>query len=345
MRLRWLAIGVIVSIITMLNIQTFAQSANVPTLKTPSIIALETRINFSGIHKDRSAENKYLEQFLNCLRSLNNEKQTVDPEKIKLLIAPLANDESHLKTNSLEQISKKALEEAGQNLLEISSETAKTYQEKTRPFYTHTKDAIELNKRRKKYYASVSNGKTNSLSQKLIRLEYCMIPTALLFDKWAKNLRRKGYPVLIDDFVPMTGIAPKAKKPVFTNIPTKEATKQQNDLVNNYIDEIKKKSLSKEFLSIAESSRLLIKKIKQLQISTNAHFPMCLHLIESIGLAAKNAALWSKKSQTKTDLFYQTFIGTQIIGLRLFMPLDKDAHIFHSQGIGILINDIPDISF
>jgi hypothetical protein len=273
MRLKWFAIGLAVSISSLLNIQSFAQSADMPTLKTPSIIALETRINFSSIHKDRSAGNQDLKQFVDCLRSLRNEDKTVDPAMIKLLIAPLANDEVHLKANSLEQISKNALEEAGQQLLRTSFHNDKTNLEKTRPFYTHIKDAIKVNKKRKKYYAAVSNGKTNPLSRKLIRLEYCMIPTALLFDRWAKSLSKKGYPVLADDFVSMTGIAPKAKKPVYTSVPSRATIKALKASVKSYISEIKEKSSAKEFLAIAESSRLMINKIKHLQVLSEVANP------------------------------------------------------------------------
>ncbi len=213
------------------------------------------------------------------------------------------------------------------------------------PFYTHVKDALIINKQRKHIYSDLSNGKTKFLSGKLLVFENSLIPVAKLFDAWARKLRRKGYPVLESDFVSMSLIS-KAETKVIGISPLKKATKARiKELSNSYLKEALTLANQNRFLELSELSRTFISNIDLIQKKENLLFPLTIHLAESVGLAAKNAHNLCNQYKGKTNRFYSSFIRAQLIGLIPFGSLDFEANQFHTQEIGILVNDLPVISF
>jgi hypothetical protein len=72
---------------------------------------------------------------------------------------------------------------------------------------------------------------------------------------------------------------------------------------------------------------------------------MSIHFIESIGLAARNADIYSQKFNKESDNFYRAFIISQAVGIRFFSLVDLKAQKFHRQNIGIITNDLPAIPF
>jgi hypothetical protein len=211
------------------------------------------------------------------------------------------------------------------------------------PFRHHVKEAIRHNLERMPYYAKMTNNASKKLSKRYIFLERVILPTAALFDKWASYLRKKDIPVLVNDFASMEKIAHPATKPLRTGMPDKDQIKFYHKILRNYRKQVYSAALKKDFVQIQIDTISAMNAVKKLEIRANCHFALTLHLLESIGLSARNADLIGSNAQS--DNFYRAFILSQALGIKIFENIDLNAHQFHAHGIGIIINDLPAIPF
>lgn len=72
----------------------------------------------------------------------------------------------------------------------------------------HLREAIELNRARAPLYARLSAGASRRVSRRLIATERLALPLARLLDAYAERYQDAGIPVLCEDFVEMSGVAP-----------------------------------------------------------------------------------------------------------------------------------------
>lgn len=214
-----------------------------------------------------------------------------------------------------------------------------------KPFSGHVKEAIKINKARAKFYASISSGETGKLSKLYTSLEYCLLPLAAIFDKWGQHYQKMGIPVLLNDFVSMTLIPDAQTQLVRTGKLNAESVKCFKDTLRCYQKNVFAAAARKDFVQIQIATVQALHSLRQLELQNNCNLSLSIHFTESIGLAARNADLLSRKFMKKTDNFYRAFIVLQTAGIRLFSTVDLQAQAFHQAGIGIITNDLPPINF
>jgi len=101
-----------------------------------------------------------------------------------------------------------------------------------------------------------------------------------------------------------------------------------------------------DFQGIADISYVALLEVSGLESRYQVYLPMLRHVIESIGLGALHAIHYSAMSLGETRDLSQEFMSTQILGLNeLIITFDCLANEVHQLGIGVLVNDLPDIPF
>ncbi|MFZ5950757.1 MAG: hypothetical protein ACOYXC_08625, partial [Candidatus Rifleibacteriota bacterium] len=235
----------------------------------------------------------------------------------------------------------KALQIAGQfdyKQLELATSTVG-------PFAGHVKEAIKINKERSAYYASRTGNKSLKLSKLYTGLEYSILPIARIFDRWAAWLMKKGIPVMANDFVMMNDLPTPDTWPVRMGRLSPEGIKQYHAILKDFRKKSFKATGNKDFVSLQVFSIAALHQLKALQEIHRCNLSLSIHLIESIGLAARNADILTAKHGNCAAQFYRAFILMQVVGTRLFAGIDPRAQFFHQEGVGIICNDLPIIPF
>lgn len=222
---------------------------------------------------------------------------------------------------------------------------SKSQADQNKPFSTHVKEAIALNKDRSHYYAQFANGKTKSLSNLYISLEFALLPVAKFMDRWAKKYQKIGYPVLLNDFVCMT-TTPAMTRPLqrYGSL-NREGIKLFKTILRDYQKNGNAAAAKKDFAMVQFYAIKALSDLRHLEKGRNCNLSLSIHLIESAGLSARNAVKIGQMSNNKTDDFYRAFIILQNIGITGFSSIDLQAQQFHQAGIGIVTNDLPAIPF
>jgi hypothetical protein len=214
-----------------------------------------------------------------------------------------------------------------------------------KPFTSHVKEAIEVNKGRKKYYEGVSKGATTNVSLLYTSLEYSLLPLTVFFDRWAQKFRKAGIPVLTDDFVSMSGISSPDKSLLRRGILDRAGRRDLRKMLRAWQWKSGLAASRKDFLKVQLLAMNALHELRQMELRYQCNLALTIHFVESVGLAARNADRLSHQYAKRTDNFYRAFIAIQISGVRLFSKVDLQAQPFHRAGIGIIVNDLPAIPF
>lgn len=114
-------------------------------------------------------------------------------------------------------------------------------------------------------------------------------------------------------------------------------------IVSEFRKELFKLARKKHFIELGASANNCLTALRSLEIETGCSFAMGKHLIESIVLCAANGLRFSAMSNGDTDGLVATNLILQGIGLFPLCSLDVQSSSLHSEGIGIIINDLPQI--
>lgn len=212
-------------------------------------------------------------------------------------------------------------------------------------FADHLEAAIRLNRSRRDVYDRLSGGKSRSLSNRLITLERLTLPAAYGFDRWAKRYQKQGIPIVKGDFVPMQDVRSPFAPPRWRGVANDQDASRLENWLGDYRKTIRTALGKDDFAGIAQASYDLLKRLDAHEESTQTHWAMTKHLVESLGLAAMNAVDYAAMSQGETHRLSRTFLRFQSLGLLGSISLDRKAQALHQKGIGILVNDIPHIPF
>jgi len=215
------------------------------------------------------------------------------------------------------------------------------YEVQNRPFFKHVIDAISINKERARIYSTLSNGKSQKLSAKLISLEYAILPMAKFLDKRALKYQKQGIPVLIEDFVPMENLNSPYELTSHTGEMTKEVVATYFLLISDFKGLVLKLARKKEFKKLEERARASLHSLRALEDATNCSFAMGKHLVESVVLSAENGSRYNIMSDGETDNIVAANLILQGVAFFPLCELDVKAADLHEEGIGIIINDLP----
>lgn len=212
-------------------------------------------------------------------------------------------------------------------------------------FAVHLKEAIEINRERKKIYSKMTETRSLALSRALIFFESCAMPAAIWIDRQAIQFNKMGIRVIEGDLVPMVPLPPADAPPLYRKRASKNILSRVKTELKKYRHSIRKDLERCDFLAIAERSFNFYQEVKKIEEEQNCHFAMTRHLVESLGFSALHAPLYAESSAQATIPLSKRFIWMQIFGLGIGLWLDKKAQDLHAMGAGILVNDVPRIPF
>lgn len=207
-------------------------------------------------------------------------------------------------------------------------------QESEGHFTKHVSDAFKINTERLELYSTLSNGKSEIISRKLLRMEALLLPFAKLMDKEAKIYQEAGIPLLQIELMPMD-LAPFKQKtitryPLFFPLNTEKIN-----------DELKEVLETDNFILVADKAEEFIQKLEG---EKGTH---CLvrHFLESIRRSANYApyhlAQAEEEGLKSPKKLIKNFIKLHLIGMKSAEKIDSLAFELQAQGLPILCQDVP----
>lgn len=212
-------------------------------------------------------------------------------------------------------------------------------------FERHVAEAIQSNLARRPYYRKQAGWAAWVLSVILVMSERLTIPLARRFDRQALPFQEKGIPILANDFVEMSEIRPKESPPHYQG----EADRKLRREVKSLLRKTKKTSLAAlsrgNYSIVQEELAVALSKLESIYEMEEVHFAMTRHLIESAGIAALHVPSYIRASSGEASELCRRFVKLQVRVIDRAIFLDMLAQQCHSNGVGILVNDMPDIPF
>lgn len=212
-------------------------------------------------------------------------------------------------------------------------------------FYKHLKEAIALNRDRQEVYAERSQGRSRRLSRRLIAGETVSLPFAAYLDWRAREYNRRGIFVVAGDFVPMDSVRATSEPPRFRGVVGPSDLMRLESRLMAYRRGLQGPLKNHDFRAIADRTLAELLEFERSEERLECHFAMTKHFLESLGFAAVNAIGYAARSEGETAKLSATLIRVQAVGLRDALALDRQAQEIHRLGVGILVNDMPEIPF
>lgn len=303
-----------------------------------SLIARFAKLQ-NSTNESTSPEISTIENFLSAAKAPSNDEFSASSAMHLAAFSKLAFSNQGENSSRLLKI----LQVSGRIQLTKSKFKKKDNVEK--PFTNHVKEAILCNIVRAKFYSKASCGGTTGLSKLYTSMEYCLIPLASIFDRWAQTYWKKGIPVLKNDFVSMSEIANPEQILKRNGSLNKHSRKIFKKVLKDFQKKVISASGKKDFLQVQIEAIQALHLLREIELKNNCNLSLSIHLVESIGFSAKNADILSKQFMKQADSFYGAFLILQASGIRLFSKIDVRAQSFHKEGIGIITNDLPAIPF
>jgi len=208
----------------------------------------------------------------------------------------------------------------------------------------HLREAIAINKKRRKIYIKLSNGKSKTLSNKLIFFEKLLILPAMIFDKKAKRFNKKGIPILQNDFVSMNGLPQPETPPIFTNKLPKKAFKELKQKIKKFKTSVTSDLKTLNFEETLKRGKELYKLINIYENKFGCHLAMTKHVTESLNLIVHNGIKYREMSKGKTVKITKVMIkGHLSLLIPCLKTIDIHAQKLHKIKCGIIVNDMPEI--
>ncbi|MCO5172313.1 MAG: hypothetical protein M9894_38940 [Planctomycetes bacterium] len=210
-------------------------------------------------------------------------------------------------------------------------------------FARHLREAIALNQARRPLYEQRTGGASGALSRRLVRLERLSLPWATWIDWRARSWNRRGVMVVAGDFVAMENVLDPATPPPRQG----RATDAQLDAVEARLKAFRRdtgRALDAgRFDEVARLGAALLRELEESEAAWGCSLAMSKHVVEQIGYAGLNALTWRAESDGKTDGLARSFIKGLRLALDSSVGVDRQAQASHALGVGIIVNDVPEI--
>lgn len=205
-------------------------------------------------------------------------------------------------------------------------------------FTNHVKESIAINKERRPFYHTLTNGKSDEAYRRLISVERLILPSAAIYDFRASYFQKRGVPVLENEFRPMNPsptFDPSQRKipaEVIKDIPWKDYRSELQALVKNR-DREKLLSRSLEIIN---------------EMKTQPEY-WCLtrHLVESVYrfawfLPERERAAKEKGIRSPAKLLWEV-MDYHLLGFSRFVRIDRLSAPVQKEGIPLLCSELPDL--
>jgi hypothetical protein len=214
------------------------------------------------------------------------------------------------------------------------------------PLYQHLSDAIKLNRNRLTLYSNLTQGKSESLSRRLIAAEMFSLPAALILDGLTHPYRKMGILIGDAEYVDMKE-APEFQprypfEPEPLNAFIKSDLNQCSDALRK---ELKNANEAADFKKIKNIAVTELTKFEHLK----AYHCMVKHILESIARAAHLAPIHHESAinagQPSTLKLSKWIIWGHLPALSPASDLDADLAPIQATGVPMLWQDVPKIEF
>ena len=207
-------------------------------------------------------------------------------------------------------------------------------------FVRHLRDAIALNRSRRAAYSKMSDGASEKVSNLLILGERLALPGAFALELQAKKYEEAGIPILCEDFVAMSTVAPQdLVKDVATEIPELLAlnpAKAWSDKIRDAYDH-------EGFEGASLQATSLLSELN----SAPRFFCMARHILSSIVRLSNLAPIHDREALDRNlksaDKISRKLLFSHLQALSLSGKIDRAAAPIQAQGIPIVCGDVPEI--
>lgn len=207
-------------------------------------------------------------------------------------------------------------------------------------FSEHLSKAIHQNRERRSVYSSLSEGKSKSISNKLIFAEKFAYLYSLKMNFQLKKYRKAGIPILCLDFIEMS------KSP---SVPTSKSIPR---LKYQEVEKVNLKKIKTDLYELIKMEQYqdITDYIEEELANTSRYGNYnCLvkHVLESLGRTAYLTPFYLKHAYTvnlkSPKRILNSYLRHNISSLDFSHRLDKDAAKIQEEGIPILCRDVPHI--
>lgn len=206
----------------------------------------------------------------------------------------------------------------------------------------HLHDATQINQRRTKLYAELTNNKSFPLSQELILMESLSKVITYKIDEKANKYMEKGIKLFDDDLVDMS-FTPEFK----THFPNDERPKTRVEITMAPFSKSWMKAVDEGDLDVVYSEALTLLNVGVLKHKNQN----CLtrHFVESIARSIMNQELHRDKARVISledpKPLLDKFLKIQIFGLKWASSLDRRAYAIQANGVPLFCQDVPPIVY
>lgn len=212
---------------------------------------------------------------------------------------------------------------------------------KFKGFFHHIFEAVVINLMRLPRYGLETYGLSVPSSLGLIAFEISILPLALFYDLTTHVWRKKGLPVMQEDFIAMKHAPPFTKMSSLkdTEIPIGKMKCLKVGKWRSDINALLKKGEWEAAYKELEIIREELEQEKKL-------YPLCVHFLESVHRAVALTVIWSARleNQIEKERFLKErvwFVFWQMVGYEGALLLDWMSWPVRKKGCAILEYDVP----
>ncbi len=210
-------------------------------------------------------------------------------------------------------------------------------------FVRHLREAIALNEARRAGYEARTGGASRALSRRLVLYERAVLPWAWWMDRRARRWNDRGVMIVAGDFVAMTHVRDVAAPPPRTGRATDAQAAALSARLESFRAEVDRATKAGRFDEAAARAVALLRELEQAEARDGCSWAMTRHVVEQVGYAALNALAWRAASGGETDDLARRFVWGLRLGTGSAVGLDRRAQACHALGVGVLVNDLPEI--
>ena len=209
---------------------------------------------------------------------------------------------------------------------------------------THVEEGKELNHSRDILYKTVTKGRSEPITKRLIDYENWAIAKLYLLEPITAPFRAKRIPMLCRELVSVKGapaflsyVQPHPRALLPSDYPKIEA-------IQSRLQEFASK---RDFFGLQKQAFLEIIRLKEIP----SYFCMTRHFLESIGSTAVQGPIYAAEAEQKKSYPWLAktvswmFLDAQIKDLKEMYEIDKMAVELQMEGVPILCQDVPAIPF
>jgi len=207
-------------------------------------------------------------------------------------------------------------------------------------FQQHLEEAIALNQARKPRYSSLSGGRSEAVSDALIRSEQTSLILAARVDEAAEPFHAVAVPIVCDEFVPMDGVPGFRERTSFAPEPLDDFEAVDGDALSR---ELEASFAEGGFPALSQLARAKLDSLSH----PRAYHCMTRHMLESVRRIANFAPVQDARARAAgmsgALALSEDMVRLHLLSLGAAARLDERAAPLQAEGLPIICRDVPAI--